>query len=259
MSPPPTSIDGTDITGATIDGQEVQEITVDGQTVFTAAPVIPDTVLSQDLIAWYRFEGDFADSATGPSFGDPTAFDLTNNNGATAATSGGITDFENGQNSGQVIFSGGDFLRNSSISKTLSEYSVTFWHNADTTSFSDIYSFQNDSSEPSLATRISDNRIFWIPVDGGTLISPSGVTSYAVGDYVHISLTHSNGNQAVYQNGNQIFSDSQSGSATLSDFLINDRSIASGNKRARQSDDFRIYNRELTSSEVLDIYRATEP
>jgi len=40
MSPPPTNIDGTDITGATIDGQEVQEITVDGQTVFTADIVI---------------------------------------------------------------------------------------------------------------------------------------------------------------------------------------------------------------------------
>jgi hypothetical protein len=38
MTPPPTSIDGTDITGATIDGQEVQEITIDGQTVFTAIP-----------------------------------------------------------------------------------------------------------------------------------------------------------------------------------------------------------------------------
>jgi len=35
---PPTSIDGTDITGATIDGTDVQEITVDGQTVFTAVP-----------------------------------------------------------------------------------------------------------------------------------------------------------------------------------------------------------------------------
>jgi len=38
---PPTSIDGTDITGATIDGTDVQEITVDGQTVFTAAPDFP--------------------------------------------------------------------------------------------------------------------------------------------------------------------------------------------------------------------------
>jgi len=34
----PTSIDGTDITGATIDGTDVQEITVDGDTVFTAGP-----------------------------------------------------------------------------------------------------------------------------------------------------------------------------------------------------------------------------
>jgi len=40
MSPPPTNIDGTDITGATIDGQDVQEITVDGDTVFTASALI---------------------------------------------------------------------------------------------------------------------------------------------------------------------------------------------------------------------------
>jgi len=33
---PPTSIDGTDITGATIDGTDVQEITVDGDVVFSA-------------------------------------------------------------------------------------------------------------------------------------------------------------------------------------------------------------------------------
>jgi len=43
MNPPPTSIDGTDITGATIDGTKVQEITVDGDTVFIAGP--PDTAL----------------------------------------------------------------------------------------------------------------------------------------------------------------------------------------------------------------------
>jgi len=41
----PTSIDGTDITGATIDGTDVQEITVDGQTVFSAGPPLPTTGL----------------------------------------------------------------------------------------------------------------------------------------------------------------------------------------------------------------------
>ena len=43
----PTSIDGTEITGATIDGQDVSEITVDGETVFTA---IPDSEADQKLI-----------------------------------------------------------------------------------------------------------------------------------------------------------------------------------------------------------------
>ena len=46
----PTSIDGTDITGATIDGTDVQEITVDGDVVFSAAPSIPDI---PNLIARY--------------------------------------------------------------------------------------------------------------------------------------------------------------------------------------------------------------
>jgi len=53
----PTSIDGTDITGATIDGTDVQEITVDGQTVFTAVPPLPS---QSDLFAHY----DPSDSST---------------------------------------------------------------------------------------------------------------------------------------------------------------------------------------------------
>jgi len=48
---PPTSIDGTDITGATIDGTDVQEITVDGDTVFAAVPDIPQSGLVHQYIA----------------------------------------------------------------------------------------------------------------------------------------------------------------------------------------------------------------
>jgi len=43
---PPTSIDGTDITGATIDGTDVTEITVDGDTVFTSVFEIPDSAVA---------------------------------------------------------------------------------------------------------------------------------------------------------------------------------------------------------------------
>jgi len=49
---PPTSIDGTDITGATIDGTDVQEITVDGDVVFSAAPTIIEDFESGNLNAY---------------------------------------------------------------------------------------------------------------------------------------------------------------------------------------------------------------
>jgi hypothetical protein len=73
MTPPPTSIDGTDITGATIDGQDVAEITIDGQTVFTSGIQFPD---SQDIYARYAADNIVA------SNGDPisTWTDLSGNN-----------------------------------------------------------------------------------------------------------------------------------------------------------------------------------
>jgi len=51
----PTSIDATDITGATIDGTDVTEITVDGQTVFAAERAPTDGLL-------HRY--DFSDPST---------------------------------------------------------------------------------------------------------------------------------------------------------------------------------------------------
>ena len=57
----PTSIDGTDITGATIDGTDVQEITVDGDVVFTAGADLPTRALK------HRYD---ADAITGLSDGN---------------------------------------------------------------------------------------------------------------------------------------------------------------------------------------------
>src|SRR6056297_2864362 len=94
---PPTSIDGTDITGATIDGTDVQEITVDGDVVFSAGPSnLP--VAYSNLIAWYPFDsatygGSNADDVTAiiGGSGDDTAYDGTVNGGS-YQSSGGVTD-----------------------------------------------------------------------------------------------------------------------------------------------------------------------
>jgi len=83
MTPPPTSIDGTDITGATIDGQDVQEITVDGDTVFTAAPSLPNSAVAQwDASALSGNDGDTINTFT-DQIG---SFDLSGN--ATLQTNG---------------------------------------------------------------------------------------------------------------------------------------------------------------------------
>jgi len=66
---PPTSIDGTDITGATIDGTDVTEITVDGQTVFTSIP--PDAGL-------HYYLADFNNGGVIEHYTLPTPYDLAN-------------------------------------------------------------------------------------------------------------------------------------------------------------------------------------
>jgi hypothetical protein len=80
---PPTSIDGTDITGATIDGTDVTEITVDGQTVFTAGPV-PDSGLLQ---ARYDFSQE--DGSTPVTDLTGNGYDLTGSYSGIAVTING--------------------------------------------------------------------------------------------------------------------------------------------------------------------------
>jgi len=84
---PPTSIDGTDITGATIDGTDVTEITVDGQTVFEAAKVV-DNFDANDLTSKWNtsgVNGSFSgyNAVTSPVEGGSHALEITtgsNNN-----------------------------------------------------------------------------------------------------------------------------------------------------------------------------------
>jgi len=59
----PTSIDGTDITGATIDGQDVEEITVDGQTVFLSAFSHFDDFDSNTLSDYEIYDGGTVDDS----------------------------------------------------------------------------------------------------------------------------------------------------------------------------------------------------
>jgi len=104
MSPPPTNIDGTDITGATIDGQDVQEITVDGNVVFTARNVIQSVAIRpNDDRSFFRSGGDprglrFTSQVTFDAIGGEVS---SNTAGVTRAR---ITRISDSQIMGQTTF-----------------------------------------------------------------------------------------------------------------------------------------------------------
>jgi len=262
MTPPPISIDGTDIKSATIDGTEVTEVTIDGDTVFTA---IPDNILTQDLIAWYRFEdGDARDytATLSGTFADTTAYDGTVN-GATFVSSAGVTDFRNGGNSGAFDF---DRASNDSITRNQiplpSDKTVMLWTDLDDNNGGTL--FYNEGIRLNHTATSAGYRLLVQGDNNAFNFLPTNIQT--VNQYVHFAaVVRDFGDIEVYINGSQVNSD------TIG-FEVSDRGNESGFSIGREVnqavdasssngriDDVRIYNRGLSASEISDIVNATQP
>jgi hypothetical protein len=265
MSPPPTSIDGTDITGATIDGTDVQEITVDGDVVFSA---IPDSAVAQEsLIAWYPFANAATDVTAGDgTFGDTTDYSGTVN-GATQQTTGGVVDIYNQTvDSEYYAFDGsndGVSLPNYGILSGSSSFSVSIWvrDNGKTGDGNVAFTGAGEAN-----VEIITNNFFNTNTDSVQFIV-SGITDTQInitGDpWTHLCITFSSTNGwKGYINGNVEASDS-----SVSSVISDNRSNALGgtpffqteNRFNGDLDDFRVYNKELSSSEVNEIISNTDP
>jgi len=265
---PPTSIDGTDITGATIDGTDVQEITVDGQTVFTAETL---PVAYSNLIAWYPFDSSFyggsnADDATalfnsGQS-GDSTAYDGTVS-GATYQSSGGVTDIKAGANSGAFDFDGSNDYISTGINNTVisNPLSICAWFDIDSTGRNPIVSNR-------LGTGTTPHFVFRYFGGANVFIDP-GAGAFAisgpddgVGAYHHMVFTSDGSTMRLYYDGNPTPVDSRS--SNVQPFGISQAvdigRRPSGNEHFDGAlDDVRIYNKALSGSEVSQIYNNTKP
>ena len=115
---PPTSIDGTDITGATIDGTDVQEITVDGDVVFSGIDMPQPDV--------GHFRADSLSLSNGQSVTTWTD-ESTQNNDVTV--SGGNPIFETNSLNGLpgVDMNGGDFQSVNSINTSQPLVGYVVW------------------------------------------------------------------------------------------------------------------------------------
>jgi len=261
---PPTSIDGTDITGATIDGTDVTEITVDGDTVFTG---VPDSGV-------FRLTFDSVDTQTGTAIDVWNDFDGTIN-GATTGVTGelgeaydfdGVDDYVDIPNDPALVLGDGS---------TDSSFSVSAWINPDTASKFRIISKADSSSEATreyLFTTTGGNVLALALYDDGSLVSDQlqrfGQTDFSTltGTYTNVIATYDGSGSAsgvsLYVNGTE---ESYSTTSVGSDYTAmrdmggsvdvgrladpGDLSYADG-----KIDDVRLYSKELTSTEVSNLY-----
>jgi len=266
MSPPPTNIDGTDITGATIDGQDVQEITVDGQTVFTSAPQINLPVAYSNLVAWYPFDsatygGSNADDVTAiiGGSGDDTAYDGTVN-GATYQSSGGVTDINAGANSGAFDFDGtNDDIALPGPFNNFSQMTVMGWVNRQGNAILAAYSSAAQNNDAQFVAA-GDNVVAFFR--GTTGSQGVGGPNFPTNTDVHVAFTYDGTNFVAYEDGVSVGTATNSiGQLDPVEWKIGSDDVTGGEagRMDGQIDDFRIYDTALTGSQVSDIYDNTEP
>jgi len=264
----PIERNGQAVGDVTLNGNTIDEVTVNGQTVFSGKQL---PVAYSNLVAWYPFDsaeygGANADDVTAilGGSGDDTAYDGTVN-GATYQSSGGVKDINAGANSG-----GFDFDNNDDTITTLyngSADSICFWANTDRT-------FTGN-----------DTRDVLIALDGNILISFGSITGSFSGEtisvldspnrslitntvnagvwnhYAFVFDTSVNGNFRIYLNGveeNVEFNDGDLGIPN-GQFALGARIQDNAEFYDGQLDDVRFYDKSLSSSEINNIYNATEP
>ena len=202
---PPTSIDGTDITGATIDGTDVQEITVDGDVVFSAATTAP--LVTNNLIQ--NYDARTLSLSNGQSVSQWTD---SSGNGFTASANGNVTYDANALNGNPAVDldgSDGTYLNISNV-PTTAEFTQTFLINfPPVTSINFNYFYGAGYDNNSSYNLIGEDDI------GGIFVDDSGnltvIPSISIQTNVFILITYvsdGNGNLDRYIDGNNVSTDS---------------------------------------------------
>jgi len=247
---PPTSIDGTDITGATIDGTDVTEITVDGQTVFTAGVPIPPSGVFR-----FEFEGDVTDSWGSNDATDNTSAGFSN----TSKTGLQSKDFD-GSN---------DHLRIPNSSDLDDIRSLFAWvrpnglapNTFGNTIYNDAATSNGSSDDVRLLRMGRDDGLVRIMDGNNTLSFVPFNQTFDDNEWYHLGFTYAtDGTLKVYVDGTEV-NQSSSNDGTFLDVNvganIGARLLDNGsNDRffAGLIDDLRGYDKELSTAEVSNLF-----
>jgi len=238
----PTSIDGTDITGATIDGTDVTEITVDGQTVFTAFEAPPSEI-------YYDFSTNAAIDRSGNG-NDGTV------NGATHLPNGGP------QNDGAFAFDGiDDYIECPVINPGTGQISFSFWFKQTGNVGLFVNNYGGSGSQNHIVFRVNP---FEVQIDDGSTLEAfsGGLLSSSTWEHIACTFDANTKEVKVYQNGILLTDDIYSGGTVdlhEREYYIGAQYGASGNFSDGEFDQFRISSQIFTANEVSSLYNAEKP
>jgi hypothetical protein len=259
---------GTGEYNITINGQELNINVIKNTTV-------PDSVLTENLIAWYRFEdGDARDYTNDldENFADSNAYDGTVN-GAEFKQDKGVTDFSTKR--GAFDFDGTE----SSISVNHSfandfgsdSFSLSFWIKTNNNTGRVIANRDYNSGFIGFVILIKSDGSLKFTLDNGSTseVITETTNSVADGNYKHITAVRDNENDdtPIYVNGSKVSTNMSGGGGVPSNYgsisFTGEPTEIGAEKGSGYFngiiDDVRVYNKALNSSEISNIYETTKP
>jgi len=248
----PTSIDGTDITGATIDGTDVTEITVDGQTVFSAAGVVG----LSNLVAWYRMEGNANDETVNqPTSADTTDYGGTQNGGSFVSSD--VTDVITGTTGQAYEFTGNqDIIYPYSDPPAFSTICAWVYIIDKSDDFAIFTNFDSTGSDVSIIFSDSSNNIS-LGIDNGGFVEFSNPST---GEWYHVVVTITNSNLEMFIDGTSEDTDIHSLGSIDNGQNYQTGETPSGSFDGNgRVDDIRLYNTVLNQPQIQSIYDSTKP
>jgi hypothetical protein len=257
----PIERNGQNIGDITLNGNAIGEVTVNGQTVFSAGPSLQDIIAPDNLLAWWPFENDGQDETAsgalldqnGITVADSSDYSVTGGNNFSYASSGGLTDLQTGQDSGRLEVNDG--YADASVSfTTTSSWTGTMWIN---------FGFGgNDYTE-------------FFSCNGGDFISngqylihepPQEINAwknnvthpYSENSTVHVAFRRGGSDTLdLFVNGSIVDSNNGLGGTSLfTNFSMG--GDGSGENGTGFMDDVRIYNTDLTNSQIEQIVLQTQ-
>jgi len=247
--------DGSEVSEVILpDGATASEVIApDGSTVFRG---IPDSVFIQNLVAWYRMEGNANDETVNqPNSADTTDFGGTVNGGSFVSSA--VTDVLT-ETTGQAYESTGNEYIQYPYTTPPAFNTITAWvliiDKSD--DFQIFSNFNSTGSDFTFLFTDGSNGIFCAIDNGGSVGFPNPDT----GEWYHVAVTITTSDLELFIDGLSVNSDTHSlGSIDNGRQYRTAKPPAVGFDGNGRVDDLRLYDRVLSQPEIKSIYDDSKP